>query len=105
MFGFDKLKAITTNIPLNGFAGSCEGDLKRLPCLILGGKQLIDVPVAIPYLDTRMDILGLNVLEHFNYLIDGTNSKIYFSQNVNYKAPASLKCGGINAITAPRDDG
>lgn len=99
-FGFDKIKPNATNIPLNGFAGSrCEGDLVEIPKMMLGGKMLEDVKVAIPYVDTEDDILGLNVLEHFNYLIDSQNDKIYFSDNSNYKAPDELKSGKVYTVS------
>jgi predicted aspartyl protease len=100
LFGFDKITPIRPNIPLTGFAGShCTGDLVAIPGILIGGRILEDVKVAIPHVDTEDDILGLNVLEHFNYLIDTANDKIYFSDNVEYKAFVNLKCGRITAVS------
>jgi len=59
---------------------------------------LEDVRVAIPYIDTEDDILGLNVLEYFNYLIDSTNDKIYFSDSFTYKPPKELGCGKVTTV-------
>jgi clan AA aspartic protease (TIGR02281 family) len=99
-FGFDKIVPIRTNIPLTGFADSrCTGDMVAIPRMLIGGRMLGDVKVAVPHIDTEDDILGLNVLEHFNYLIDNTNDKIYFSDNAVYKAPNNLKCGRITAVS------
>jgi predicted aspartyl protease len=90
-FGFDKLSPIHSDINLSGFAGTCKGDLIETPGLIIGGKILEGVRVAIPKATEGMNILGLNVLEYFNYLIDSTNSKIYFARNENYKIPKELE--------------
>jgi len=99
LFGFDKITPIQTNIPLAGFADSkCSGDLIEIPGMLLGGKRLVDVRVAIPYLDTEDDILGLNVLEYFNYLIDSTNDRIYFKDNLTYKPPKELACGKVTTV-------
>ena len=98
--GFYKIEPIQSNIPLTGFADSrCEGDLVEIPGMLIGGRILEDVRIAIPYVATTDDILGLNILEHFNYLIDSTNDKIYFSDNAIYKAPKELGCGRISAIS------
>ena len=67
--------------------------------MMLGGKMLEDVKVAIPYIDTEDDILGLNVLEHFNYLIDSKNDKIHFSDNPDYKPPMELKSGKVYSVS------
>ena len=100
IFGFDKIKPISTNIPLTGFADShCESDLIEIPGMLLGGRMLEDVRVAVPYVATEDDILGLNVLEHFSYLIDSQNDKIYFLDNVVYKAPKELACGRIYSVS------
>ena len=100
LFEFDKIPPIRANIPLTGFAGShCTGDLVAIPGMLIGGRSLEDVRVAIPHVDTEDDILGLNVLEHFIYLIDSASDKIYLSDSSIYKAPAYLKCGRITAVS------
>jgi len=98
-FGFDKVTPVQTDIPLTGFADSkCSGDLIEIPGMLIGGKILVDVRVAIPYIDTEDDILGLNVLEYYNYLIDSSNDKIYFSESITYKPPKQLGCGKVTTI-------
>ncbi|MDR2599819.1 MAG: retroviral-like aspartic protease family protein [Oscillospiraceae bacterium] len=98
--GYDKITPIAKNIPLTGFADSkCEGDLIEIPAMLIGGRKLEDVKVAVPYVDIEDDILGLNVLECFNYLIDSTNDKIYFSDNPIYKAQAELKHSRISIVS------
>ena len=98
--GYDKIKPIQSRIKLTGFADSqCEGDLVEIPAMMIGGRMIEDVRVAIPYVVTEDDILGLNVLEYFNYLIDSANDKIYFSDNPVYKAPKELGCGKITPVS------
>jgi len=98
-FKFDKITPIQTNIPLTGFADSkCSGDLIEIPGMLIGGKRLVDVRVAIPYIDTEDDILGLNVLEYFDYLIDSSGDKIYFSDSSTYKPPKEFGCGKVTTI-------
>ena len=98
-FGFDKLIPVQKNIPLTGFADSkCYGDLIEIPGMLIGGKRLEDVRVAIPYIDTEDNILGLNVLEYFDYFIDSSSDKIYFSDSLTYKPPKELGCGKVTTI-------
>jgi len=99
-FGFDKLTPIKTDIDLSGFAGKCKGNLIELPGLVIGGKILGGTKVAIPQTMEGMNIIGLNVLEYFNYFVDSTNSKIYFSRNENYKIPKELECASIRSISS-----
>ena len=98
LFGFDKLLPLAVNVPLTGFAGyKVEGDLIEIP-ILLGGKRLI-AKVVVPYVHITNNILGLNVLEHFNYSIDNTNDKIYFSDNPVYKANNVLMCSNIWSVS------
>jgi len=99
-FGFDKIPPINTNLPLSGFAGGCNADLVEIPGLIVGGRMLEGVKVAIPQEINGINLLGLNILEYFNYLIDSNNSKIYFAMNDNYKIPEILKCAKVRAISS-----
>lgn len=98
-FGFDKFTPIKTDIDLSGFAGKCKGDIIELPGLVIGGKILEGVKVVIPQSVEGMNILGLNVLEYFNYLVDSTNGKIYFAMNESYKIPKVLECASIRSIS------
>ena len=97
---YNKIIPVKKNIPLTGFADSkCTGDLIEIPGMLLGGKRLEDVRIAIPHIDTEDDILGLNVLEYFNYLIDNQNDMIYFADNPSYKPPIELGCGRLFSVT------
>jgi len=98
LFGFDKLRPLARNIPLTGFAGfKVSGDLLEIPTLL--GDKRIEAKVVVPYVDTEDNILGLNVLEHFNYLIDNTNDKIYFADNTAYKANKNLMCSRVWSVS------
>ena len=97
-FGFDKFTPIRTDIDLNGFSGKCKGDLIELPGLVIGGKMLKGAKVAIPQAIEGINILGLNVLEYFKYLVDSMDCKIYFSRNYDYKMPEKLSCTSIHSI-------
>lgn len=98
LFGFDRLIPLAKNLPLTGFAGyKVEGDLIEIP-ILLGGKRL-EAKVVVPYVHIENNILGLNVLEHFNYSIDNTNDKIHFSSNANYKANNTLMCSNIWSVS------
>ena len=98
-FGFNLLPPFKTNLPLSGFAGNCEVEIKIIPCIIIGGYMLKNVKVAIPYINTNINILGLNVLENFNYYLDNANDFVYFSLNPAPKIPEELQCGSIELIT------
>jgi len=99
IFGFDLLPPIVSNIALKGFAGECTGDMKIIPGLIIGSYMLKNIKVAIPYADIKSNILGLNVLENFNYFLDNTNDFVYFSLNSAPNIPEELQCGSIELIT------
>jgi hypothetical protein len=90
---------------LSGFAGYCEGDIVEIPGLVIGGRRLENVKVAMPHIHTKDNILGLNVLEHFQLLMDTTESKAYFADNENYKARLELKCSKIHEIDWLADKG
>ena len=97
--GFDKLPSIVDDFPLTGIGGACKAALKEIPGIIIGDRTLKGVKVAIPHDETKYNILGLNVLEHFKFLIDTNLSKIYFSDNPNYKMPNELKCADVLSIS------
>jgi len=97
--GFDKLPSIVDDFPLTGIGGACKATLKEIPGLIIGDRTLKGVKVAIPHDETKYNILGLNVLDHFKFLIDTDLSKIYFSDNPNYKMPNELKSADILTVS------
>jgi len=88
--GFDKLPKITTT--LKGYSGGIPADFVRIQGLRVLGKILTGVPVLIPhdvnYTDpvTKLtkpfqEILGLNVLEYFNYFVNTENDRLYLNWN------------------------
>ena len=64
LLGFDDFVPIVDSFPLTGFAGSCNASLKEIPGIVIGGRLLKGVKVAIPHEETKHSILGLNVLEN-----------------------------------------
>ena len=85
-------KSITASIPLAGFAGSTTATLKEIPKIVIGDRTLIGAKAAIPHDDTKQNILGMNILEHFTFCMDTNNMCMYFADNPNYKLPEELKC-------------
>ena len=67
--GFSDEYTIQANVPLAGFAGGCLTDIKSIPGIIIGNRRLEGVKVAVPHLDTDVNILGLNVIELLNLLL------------------------------------
>ena len=99
LFGFDDSFTIKSNVPLAGFTGSCLADIKVIPGIIIGGRWLEGLKVAVPHVDTATSILGLNVLEYFKFFIDTENDDIYFKQNPKPEIPMQLHCGKIHLIS------
>ena len=84
LFGYDKLPKIPSKI--KGYTGEAPADFVRIPGLKLLNIELVDVPVLIPYnKELKQNILGLNVLEYFEYSIQTKNDKMYISLNTNPK--------------------
>jgi predicted aspartyl protease len=98
--GFDNSFATHTNVRLAGFSGSCHADILEIPGFVIGGRRLEGVKVAIPYADTDVNILGLNVIELFKYYIDTEKDEIYFAQNPTPSIPKQLYCNKIHLISA-----
>ena len=102
---FDRLPKIATRI--FGFSGSIGADYVRIPGIVILGKVLQDVPVLIPHDLYRLDeetgdkrripeVLGLNILEYYNYYVDTENDRIYLNENPNPRFyNASLSSGSI----------
>ena len=66
-----------------------------IPGMVIGGKILKGIKVAIPHDDTKYCILGLNVIEYFKYLFDSEDNRIYISDNKNYKMPSELMSASV----------
>ena len=98
--GFDDSYTIKRNVPLSGFAGGCSTDIKAIPGFIIGNRRLESVKVAVPQIDTDVNILGLNVIDLFKFYIDTENDEIYFMQNPNPNIPEPLRCGMIYDISS-----
>jgi len=90
--GFDKLPKKTTD--LFGFGDAITVDFVRIPGLIILGKTRVDIPVLIPHSMYRTnprtgeikqmpEVLGLNVLEYYNYYIDTEKDRLYLNENPN----------------------
>jgi clan AA aspartic protease (TIGR02281 family) len=104
LLGYDQLTPVSSNIILSGYAGEIKADLLEIPGLVIGGRILEGTKVAVPKESERheikgMNILGLNVLEYFNYLVDSTNCKIYFAKNEKYKIPKEFECVNIRSVS------
>ena len=100
LFDFMDNFTIKSNVPISGFAGSCLVDIKEIPGFVVGGKRLEGVKVAVPHIDTDVNILGLNVIELFKYYIDTEKYEIYFSENPLPSIPDFLQCKKIHQITS-----
>jgi len=98
--GFADRFTVQTDIELSGYTGECSADLKEIPGFVIGGRRLEGVKVAVPHIDTDINILGLNVIEHFKYFIDTESDKIYFSENPKPEIPELLREKKIYAISS-----
>jgi hypothetical protein len=47
-----------------------------------------------------MNILGLNVIDYFDFFVDAKNDKIYFAQNPRPDIPDSLRCSQVRTISS-----
>jgi len=88
--GYDKLPKKPT--VLFGFGDAKTADFVRIPGLIILDKTRIDVPVVIPHDMYRTnpktgekklipDVLGLSILEYYNYYIDTEKNILYLAEN------------------------
>ena len=88
--GFNKLPKKETI--LFGFGDAITADFVRIPGLIILDKTRIDVPVLIPRDMYRInpktgekkqmpDVLGLSVLEYYNYFINTEKNLLYLAEN------------------------
>ncbi len=83
-------------VNLHGFTGNELADLVEIPALKIMDKVMTNVKVLIPVdININQEVLGLNVLEYFNYYIDTKNDKIYFKENDNPRPIIGLACGRI----------
>ena len=99
LFEYDDSFVVQTNVPLSGFAGGCLTDILEIPGFIIGNRRLEKVKVAVPHIDTDVNILGLNIIELFKFYIDTEKDEIYFSQNSQPNIPEPLQCGKIHIIS------
>ena len=97
--GFDGAYTIQKNVPLSGFAGNCLTDIMKIPGFVIGGHRLEGVKVAVPHIDTDVNILGLNVIELFKYLINTETDDIYFALNPIPSIPEPLQCSKIYLLS------
>ena len=104
LLGFTDRFTIQAGIKLAGFSGECVADLKEIPGFIIGGKRLEGVKVAVPHVEIDMDILGLNVIEHFKYFIDTECDKIHFAENPKPDIPSQLLANNICAVAKNKSE-
>ena len=90
---------IQEGIVLSGFSGDCLADLKEVPGFMIGGLKIEGAKVAVPYIETDISILGLNVIEYFRFFIDTEQDKIYFSENPLPEVPKQLRASGVYMIS------
>ncbi|MDR2569571.1 MAG: retroviral-like aspartic protease family protein [Oscillospiraceae bacterium] len=82
LFGYDRLPKIPSKI--RGYTGEAPADFVRIPGLKILNTELVDVPVLIPHNnELKQNILGLNVLEYFEYSIETKNDKMHIGLNAN----------------------
>ena len=99
VLGFANKFTIQKDVPLGGFAGGCLADIKDIPGMVMGGRRLEGVKVAVPRVHIDANILGLNVIELFKFYIDSESDIIYFADNPSPTIEEPLRCGGIHALT------
>ena len=98
--GFDDTYIIQANVPLSGFAGNCLTDIMEIPGFVIGGRRLEGVRVAVPHINTDVNILGLNVIELYKYYVDTKCDKVYFSANPQPSIQEPLRCRKIHLLAS-----
>ena len=98
-FDFIDRYTTQTNVPLAGFTGGCTVDIKEIPGMVIGGRRLEGVKVAVPHENTNLNILGLNVIELFKYYVDTENDMIYFADNPNPTIEEPLRCVKVHILS------
>ena len=104
LFGFIEQFTTQSNVPLSGFAGECLADIKEIPGFIIGGRKIEGVKVAVPHIDTGINILGLNIIEYFKYYVDTETDEIYFAENKTPVIPKELQAKKIYVVSRPYED-
>jgi len=108
--GFDKLPKTTTY--LFGFGGGLDVDFVRIPGLMVLNKLISNVPVLIPHDEYRKhknekklipDVLGLNVLEYYNYFVDTENGRLYLKENPTPRFYSSTLASGQTFLADATD--
>jgi len=74
-------------------------DLRKISCAIFCGFEIKDVIIATPHENgVRIsEVLGMNVLENFNFGFNLTEKKIYLNKRESFESfKPKYKCGEIN---------
>ncbi len=100
LLGFIGQYTVRHDIPLEGFAGGCLADIMEIPGMVLGGQFLKGVKVAVPHVDTATNILGLNVLDLFKFLVDTENRQLHLARNPAPQISPHLQCAGVFSLSA-----
>lgn len=92
-------------VKLQGFAEEHDpipGELIGVPKVMIGKHYVYDVKVIVPLDDvTVAEVLGENILEYLNYVIDHDKDVIYFKKNsnpkpyINEEKGIDLSCGKV----------
>jgi len=90
---------------LTGFnidRGSDEAEIVIAPKIEIGKFIVEDVKILVPLADIEVpSVIGENVLEYFNYVIDHEKDYIYFAKNpvpkpyINLEKGIDLSCGRV----------
>jgi clan AA aspartic protease (TIGR02281 family) len=101
LLGYNKLPRIVSKI--KGYTGEAPADFVRIPSLKILDTRITDVPVLIPHSsELKQNILGLNVLEYFNYYVDTCNNAIYLSLNPSPQHYHSILACGQVTVESPK---
>ncbi|MCL1885101.1 MAG: retropepsin-like domain-containing protein [Defluviitaleaceae bacterium] len=74
-------------------------DLRKIPTLVFAGFKIKDVIIATPHEDDigAAEVLGMNILENFNFHIDIETEEIYLNKRGAFTSQKPrYACGEIN---------
>jgi predicted aspartyl protease len=89
----------------NNEHGTIAGELIEIPRLMIGKYFVYNVKAVVPLEDVVVaEVLGENVLEYFNYVVDHDRDMIFYQKNsnpkpyVNQNKGIDLSCGKVLVI-------
>lgn len=85
-----------------GEQGYVDGELVEISRIMLGKHFIHDVKILVPLTDVAItEVLGENILEYLNYVVDHDKDVIYFKKNpnpkryINKENGIDLSCGRV----------